>query len=102
MRHLISPILLPRACGVNISSCGRRAATARRVGRRSCPWDDAGGAGDPMEFLNFLLVLVAGWLVVRRPERESLAFGLLVTSAVIMAAVFFLGTRTSVLPPFNY
>jgi hypothetical protein len=55
-----------------------------------------------MEFLNFVIVLVAGWLVLRRPEREGLAFGLLVTSAVLMAAVFFLGTRTSVLPPFNY
>jgi hypothetical protein len=55
-----------------------------------------------MEFLNFIIVLAAGWLVVRRPERERLAFGLLVTSAVLMAAVFFLGTRTSVLPPFNY
>jgi hypothetical protein len=55
-----------------------------------------------MEFLNFLIVLAAGWLVLRHPEREGLAFGLLVTSAVLMAAVFFLGTRTSVLPPFNY
>jgi hypothetical protein len=55
-----------------------------------------------MEFLNFVLVLIAGYLVVRHPDRERLAFGLLVTSAVLMAAVFFLGTRTSVLPPFNY
>lgn len=55
-----------------------------------------------MEFLNFLVVLAAGWLIVRQPERERLAFGLLIGSAVLMAAVFFLGTRTSVLPPFNY
>jgi hypothetical protein len=55
-----------------------------------------------MEFLNFLLIFAAGWLVVRRPDRERLAFALLVTSGVLMAALFFLGTRTSVLPPFNY
>lgn len=55
-----------------------------------------------MEFLNFVVVLTAGWLVLRRPDRETLAFGLLVASAVLMAAVFFVGTRTSVLPPFNY
>jgi hypothetical protein len=55
-----------------------------------------------MEFLNFLLILTTGWLVLRRPDREPLAFALLVTSGVLMAALFFLGTRTSVLPPFNY
>lgn len=54
-----------------------------------------------MEFLNLLLILTTGCLVLRRPERESLAFALLVTSGVLMAALFFLGTRTSVLPPFN-
>jgi multisubunit Na+/H+ antiporter MnhC subunit len=56
----------------------------------------------PMELLNFLLILAAGYVVVRHPDRERLAFGLLLTSAVIMAAVFFVGTRTSILPPFNY
>lgn len=55
-----------------------------------------------MEFLNFLLILATGYVVVRHPDRERLAFGLLLTSVVIMAAVFFVGTRTSVLPPFNY
>lgn len=55
-----------------------------------------------MEFLNFVLIFTAAYIVLRRPGRERLAFGLLVTSAVLMAAVFFLGTRTSVLPPFNY
>lgn len=55
-----------------------------------------------MEFLNFLVVLATGWLVLQRPHREGLAFGLLVTSVLLMAALFFLGTRTSVLPAFNY
>jgi hypothetical protein len=56
----------------------------------------------PVEFLNFVLIFVTGVLVLRRPDRENLAFGLLVASAVLMAAVFLLGTRTTILPPFNY
>jgi hypothetical protein len=55
-----------------------------------------------MEFLNLALVFVTGLLVLRRPERERLAFALLVTSALLMAFLFFVGTRTSVLPPVNY
>jgi len=55
-----------------------------------------------VEFLNFVLILVTGVLVLRRPDRENLAFALLVASAVLMAAVFLLGTRTTILPPFNY
>ncbi len=55
-----------------------------------------------MEFVNFLIILVTAYLVLRHPHRENLAFGLLVTSAILMAAIFFVGTRTSVLPPFNY
>ena len=55
-----------------------------------------------MEFLNFVLILTTCYLVLRHPDRERLAFGLLVTSAAIMAGVFFLGTRTAILPPFNY
>lgn len=55
-----------------------------------------------MEFLNFLIILATGYLVLRHPRRESLAFALLVASATLMALAFFVGTRTSVLPPFNY
>lgn len=55
-----------------------------------------------MEFLNFLLILTTVYLVLRKPEKEQLAFGLLVTSVLLMAFVFLLGTRTSILPPFNY
>ena len=54
-----------------------------------------------MEFLNFLIILVAAWLVWRRPERERLAFGLVVVSCVIMAVLFFIGTHTSVIPGVN-
>ena len=55
-----------------------------------------------MEFLNFVLIFAAGYLVVRRPERESLAFGLAVTSTLLMALLFLVGTRTSLLPGLNY
>jgi hypothetical protein len=55
-----------------------------------------------MEFLNFILIFSAGFLVLRKPEKETLAFALLLTSALLMALLFFVGTRTSVLPPLNY
>lgn len=55
-----------------------------------------------MEFLNFVLMFLAAWLVLRKPERERLAFRLLVTSVVIMVALFCLATRTALLPGVNY
>lgn len=55
-----------------------------------------------MEFLNFLLILASGYLVWRQPEREGLAFGLLLVSTLLTWSLFLIGTRTSVLPPFNY
>jgi len=55
-----------------------------------------------MEFLNFCLILAAAALVLRSPRRENLAFGLLVASALLTALLFFVGTRTSILPPVNY
>ena len=55
-----------------------------------------------VEFLNFILIFTAGYLVLRRPERERLAFGLLVTSCVLMAALFLLGARGAILPGLNY
>ena len=54
-----------------------------------------------MEFLNFALILWAGWLVWRRPEREGRAFGLLVLSCILMALLFLLGTHTSFVPGVN-
>ena len=54
-----------------------------------------------MEFLNFLLILAAAWLIWRRPERERLAFGLLLVSCVLMALLFLLGTHTSLVPGVN-
>jgi hypothetical protein len=54
-----------------------------------------------MEFLNFLIMLAAAWLVWRRPQRERLAFGLLVVSCLLMAALFLIGTHTSFVPGVN-
>ena len=55
-----------------------------------------------MEFLNFVLMFVIAWLVFRRPERERLAFRLLVVSVLLMVVLFSIATRTSLLPAVNY
>lgn len=54
-----------------------------------------------MEFLDYLLILWAGWLLWKRPKRERLAFGLFVTAAVVMALLFLVGTHTSLVPGVN-
>lgn len=56
----------------------------------------------PVEFLNFLLIFACGYLLLRHPERERLAWGLAVTSVLLMAFLFLVGTRTSLLPGLNY
>jgi multisubunit Na+/H+ antiporter MnhC subunit len=55
-----------------------------------------------VELLNFLLIFACGYLLLRHPERERLAFGLAITSALLMALLFLVGTRTSLLPGLNY
>ena len=55
-----------------------------------------------MEFLNFALILVTGYLVMKKPEREKMAFSLLVVIFLLLIALFFIGSRGSVLPPVNY
>jgi uncharacterized membrane protein len=54
-----------------------------------------------MEFLNFLIILATAWLVWRRPEKEGLAFRLLVASCVLMAVLFLIGTHGSLVPGVN-
>jgi heme A synthase len=54
-----------------------------------------------MEFLNFLIILWAAWLVWRRPERERLAFTLLLVACALMALLFLVGTHTSLVPGVN-
>lgn len=55
-----------------------------------------------MEFANLLLIFAAAWLVWKRPEKEDLAFRLLVIGFLVTAFLYFVGTRTAVLPRFNF
>jgi heme A synthase len=54
-----------------------------------------------MEFLNLLIIFWAGWLIWRRPQKERLAFRLLVVSCLLMALLFLIGTHTSLVPGVN-
>ncbi len=64
--------------------------------------DDSGAQEVRVEFLNLVIMFVAAVLALRRPEKERLAFGLLVTSVVLMVVLFSIATRTSLLPGINY
>lgn len=55
-----------------------------------------------MEFVAFTLMFTSAWLLWRRPDRERLAFRLLVASVLLMIFLFSLGTHTSLLPGLNY
>ncbi len=55
-----------------------------------------------MEFLNLIIILITGLLVLRRPEKERLAFRLLIVSILLMVLLFAVATRTSLLPGVNY
>jgi peptidoglycan/LPS O-acetylase OafA/YrhL len=55
-----------------------------------------------VEFLNFVLMLVIALLLLRKPEKERLAFRLLLASVLLMAALFLIATRTAILPGVNY
>ena len=55
-----------------------------------------------MEFLVLVLIFGAGFLVVRKPERERLAYGLFVASALLMVFLFLVATRGGWLPGVNY
>lgn len=55
-----------------------------------------------MEFLNFVLMFLVAWLVFRKPEKERVAFRLLVVSVLLMVVLFSIATRTSLLPGVNY
>jgi hypothetical protein len=55
-----------------------------------------------VEFLNLSIIFIAALLVFRKPERERLAFGLVVTSILLMVAVFLVATSSSLLPGLNY
>lgn len=55
-----------------------------------------------VEFLNFVLIFITAWLLLRKPEKERLAFRLLVVSVLLMVVLFSLATRTGLLPGVNY
>jgi hypothetical protein len=55
-----------------------------------------------MEFLNFVLIFITAYIVLRKPEKERLAFRLLVVSVLLMVALFLIATRTAILPGVNY
>jgi hypothetical protein len=55
-----------------------------------------------MEFLNFVLLFITALLLWRKPEKERLAFRLLVVSVFLMMAMFLVATRTAILPGVNY
>lgn len=55
-----------------------------------------------VEFLNLVLIFTAAFVVLRQPERERLAFRLLVVSTLLMVFLFSLATRTGLLPGVNY
>ncbi len=56
----------------------------------------------PVEFLNLVVILVTAYLVLRKPHKERLAFGLLIFSALLMVFLFSMATRTGLLPGVNY
>jgi len=62
----------------------------------------ASGLEEEMEFLNFVLIFAAALLLLRKPEKERLAFRLVVASTVLMVVLFSIATRTSLLPGVNY
>ncbi len=55
-----------------------------------------------MEFLNLVLIFITGYLVLRKPDKERLAFRILVVSVLLMVFLFSMATRTALLPGVNY
>ncbi len=55
-----------------------------------------------MELLNLVLIFITGYLVFRRPDKDRLAFRLVIVSVLLMIALFSIATRTALLPGVNY
>jgi hypothetical protein len=55
-----------------------------------------------MEFLNFVLIFTAAWVVLKKPEKERLAYRLVLASAALMVVLFLMAARGSILPGINY
>jgi len=54
-----------------------------------------------MEFLNLVIILGIAWLLWRRPEKERLAFRLLLVSCALMALQFLIATKGTLVPGVN-
>ena len=54
-----------------------------------------------MEFLIYTLAAVAAFLVLFKPQRERLAFGVLGASVLIAVGMFVIATSPSYLPIVN-
>ncbi len=55
-----------------------------------------------MEFLNLVLIFITAYLVFRSPEKERVAFRILIVSVLLMVFLFSMATRTALLPGVNY
>jgi hypothetical protein len=55
-----------------------------------------------VEFLNLVIIFITACLVFGRPDKERLAFRLLVVSVLLMIFLFSMATRTALLPGVNY
>jgi hypothetical protein len=55
-----------------------------------------------MEFLNFALIFAAAWFVLKKPQKERLAYRIVLASVVLMVVLFLIAARGSILPGINY
>jgi predicted ABC-type exoprotein transport system permease subunit len=55
-----------------------------------------------VELLNLVLIFTTAYLVLRRPDKERLAFRILIVSVLLMVFLFSMATRTAPLPGVNY
>lgn len=55
-----------------------------------------------MEFLNLVIILIAAFLVLKKPGKERTAYRMLVASTLLMVFLFLLATRGGLLPGLNY
>ncbi|CAB0701729.1 hypothetical protein FRC0081_01501 [Corynebacterium diphtheriae] len=54
-----------------------------------------------MEFAFYSLCAASLFLVLLKPHKEKLAFGLLVASFAMSVLMFFMGSATSIVPAVN-
>lgn len=55
-----------------------------------------------MELLNLVIIFITAYVVFRKPQKERLAFRLLLVSVLLMVFLFSMATRTALLPGLNY